>query len=283
MDEDLYDDHAIITPPKISLKDIPVRKNRYIIDSRDRNTKRYPNPSKYTIELEESLTDVISAELVLTDFKFNKYNITNYNNILHTSSGDYTLTPGIYTGSSLASELETQTGLTVTFSDITQKLTITPVSGVTLNFKSLEQKQYDYNERIDVYPRGSIGKLLGFGIFEYDLDAGVAFEAPFSIDLETSNYIIMFMQQAKVIKSRNNVTHNAFAIINKLENSSNGLVMHDNVIKKSFNPPIADLRKLVFKFVDYDGNLYDFQNKDHRFEIVFTTLKQTRCYDEIFK
>jgi len=284
MDEEgrLMDQKAIITPPKIPFKDIPTRKHRYIIDSRDRNKKLYPTQSAYQIHMDESLTDVVSAELVLTDFKFNNYNITSHNNILHTSIGDFELRQGVQTGVSLSNELTDTTPFIVTFDPITEKLTITSIETVTLKFKSDRQRQYDYDHRIDVYKEKSVGKVLGFGIEDYELDANVPLEAPYPVDLESANYIIMYMQQAKNFKSKNNNAHDCFAIINKLENSSNGLVMYENNVKKFFNPPIADLKKLVFKFCDYEGNLYDFQNKDHRFEIIFTTLKQTRCYNEIF-
>ena len=279
----ILDEKAIITPPKIPIEDIPVRKFRYIIDSRDRNTKLYKTQSQYQIQIEESLTDVLSAELVLTDFKFNNYNVTAYNNTLHTSAGEFVIRQGAHSGDSLSNEISDSTPFIVTFDPISQKLTLTSLVNITLKFKSDTQRQYDYDHKIDVYKQNSIGKVLGFGVEDYEMVANVPLEAPYPVDLESSNYIIMYMQQAKNFKSRNNNAHECFAIINKLENASNGLVMHENNVIKRFNPPIADLKKLVFKFCDYDGNLYDFQNKDHRFEIVFTCLKQTRCYNEIFK
>ena len=150
-------------------------------------------------------------------------------------------------------------------------------------FKNDEQGRYDLDNFVNEYPNKSVGKLLGFSIDNYILTANTPLEAPYMIDLETETYIIMYMQQAKMYQSKNNKAHNAFAIINKMENNSNGLVMYNNNVMKSFNPAIANLSNLVFKFCDYKGNLYDFQNREHRFEIVFTCFKQTRCYNEIFK
>jgi hypothetical protein len=276
-------DHAIIVPPIINTKDIPTRKTKFIIDSRDRNTNIYKLPSKYTIKPDEPITDVTNVELILTDFRFNNYNVTKYSNILHTSGGNFTIQEGKYDGQSLATELTSLSStLAVTYNDITEKLTITSSSDITLQFKSPQQRQYDIDVMIDTYMLNSIGRVLGFPIHDYDLLAGVDFEVPNRIDLETENYIVMYMQQAKVYQSKNNNIHNCFAIINKLENSSNGLVMFNNSVSKSFNPPIANLNNLMFKFCDYNGNLYDFQNKEHRFELIFTSLKQTRCYNQIF-
>lgn len=281
-DTTILDEHAIISPPAINAKDISIRKTKFIIDSRDRNINKYPSPSKYTITPEEPLTDVTNVELILTDFKFNNYNVNKYNNILHTSGGDYTISQGVYDGSTLASKLTSSTPFTVSYNSVNEKLTITSSLNTTLVFTNPVKKQYNLDTMVDVYMTNSIGHLLGFDIKDYDLVAGVPFEVPNPISLETENYIVMYMQQAKVYQSKNNNIHNCFAIINKLENSSNGLVMFNNTVSKSFNPPIANLNNLVFKFCDYHGNLYDFQNKEHRFELLFSSLKQTRCYNQIF-
>ena len=284
MEEQLYDENAIIAPPKINTKDIPIRKYKYIIDSRDRNKTLYPDPAKYTIKLDEGLTDVVSTELILTDFKFNDYNVNKYNNVLHTDTQDYTITLGKYDGTSLASALTSLIpSLTVTFNNISSKFTFVSTVNMELKFKNDEQTRYDLDNFMYNYPTNSVGKLLGFAIENYTLTANIPLEAPYMLDLETENYIIMYMQQAKVYQSKNNKAHNSFAIINKMENNSNGLVMFNNNVVKSFNPAIANLTNLVFKFCDYNGNLYDFQNREHRFEIVFTCFKQTRCYNEIFK
>lgn len=282
-EESLLDENAIITPPKMNFKDIPVRKYRYIIDSRDRNTNVYKTPSKYTIELDESLTDVVSAELVLTDFQFNLYNVSKNNCMLYTSAGNYELQHGIYTGDSLANALSEITPFIATFNNITNRITLTAIETTTLIFKKDTKKQYDYEAYVDVYPENCIGKTLGFDIQNYELVANTPLEAPYVVNLHSDNYIIMYMQQAKVYHSKNNNAHNAFAIINKQETDTYGINMYNNEVKKYFNPPIPDLKKLIFKFCNYSGDLYDFQNKDHRFEIVFTCLKQTRCYSEIFK
>tara|TARA_Y100000389_G_C17436830_1_gene506056 strand:+ start:41 stop:895 length:855 start_codon:yes stop_codon:yes gene_type:complete len=284
MEEQLYDENAIIVPPKINTKDIPIRKYKYIIDSRDRNKNVYPDPAKYIIKLDECITDVVNTELILTDFKFNDYNVTKYSNVLHTDTQDYTIPLGTYDGISIAAVLTSLIpSLTVTFDTISSKLSFVSTVNMEFRFKNNEQARYDFDNSVYNYPMNSVGKMLGFAIDNYALTADNALEAPYMMDLETENYIIMYMQQAKVYQSRNNKAHNAFAIINKMESTSNGLVMFNNIVTKSFNPAIASLTNLSFKFCDYDGNLYDFQNRDHRFEIVFTCFKQTRCYNEIFK
>lgn len=274
---------AIIEPPKIDSRDLPTRRIRYIIDSRDRNIELYPSPSKYKLKLDEPLTDVVKAELTVSDFKFNDYNITANNNVLHAESGEYSLPLGRYDGPALAQTLTDVTPFTVTYNSVRDKLTFVADAADRLMFKSTESRQFDQETFVKVYPPKSAGRVLGFDINNYDLEAGVDLEAPYRLYLSDENFIIMYMQLAKVYFSQNNKIHNCFAVLNKSETSTHGLIMHAGAdVAKTFRPPLPNLGTLSFKFTDYEGNLYDFQNKEHRFEIVFTCLRQTRCYNEIF-
>ena len=282
---DLFASKAIVDPPKIDHRDLPTKKIRYIIDSRDRNTALYPNPAKYSLKLDEGLTDVVKAELTVSDFKFNNYNVNSNNCVLHATSGEYTLPSGRYDGPALAQTLTEITPFTVTYNSVRDKLSFTSASADKLLFKSDTQRQFDQESFIDAYRSKSVGRVLGFDIADYELAPGSALEAPYRISLSDENFIVMYMRQAKVYFSQNNKVHNCFAILNKSETSTHGLIMHggsDSTTSKGFRPPIPNLSTLAFKFTDYDGNLYDFQNKEHRFEIVFTCLRQTRCYNEIF-
>ena len=69
-----------------------------------------------------------------------------------------------------------------------------------------------------------------------------------------------------------------------INNQSNGNlnIVSEELMKKSYYPALPSMKTFSIKFTDYHGNLYDFQNKDHRFEIIFTCYKQTRSYNEIF-
>lgn len=281
--DQLLNEHAIIKPPEFKPGSIPKRYFKYIIDSRDRNTKLFPNPNNYKIKLDEPMKDVISVELLVTDLPFPRPLIHVNNNILHTSSGDYTITEGNYTGTELASELQTQSGLTVTYNSITDKLSLTNGTGsaITLNFQGTPKK-FDEDHNVDTYLENSIGRIIGFDMQDYTINNGDTLEAPYIMDLRNDNYIIMYMDKAKNILSQNVNANQSFAIVNKHNDSLNGY-MHSETIKKNFNPPIPDLSTLSFKFKDYYGNYYDFQNQHHRLELLFTCFKQTRCYNDIFK
>ena len=276
---------AIIEPPKLDVRNLPTRKVRYVIDSRDRNTDIYPSPSKYQIKLHEALTDVVKAELTVSDFKFNDYNVTTNHHVLHTATEDIALPIGRYDGPGLAAMLTEQTPFTVSYSPVTDKLTFVSDAAETLRFRDPVQKRIGEESFVHPYLKGSVGRVLGFDCKDYALEAGTPLEAPFRVSLSDENYIVMYMRQAKVYSSYNNAVHECFAILNKSETTTLGLIMHggpDSAVYKSFRPPVASFSTLAFKFTDHDGNLYDFQNKEHRFEIVFTCMRQTRSYNEIF-
>lgn len=290
---ELFKEHALIPPPDTN--DL-FRTKRIIIDSRDRNTALYPRPDKYTIRIDECLEDVVSIELAISDFPFNEYNITVHNNILHVST-DINATPdmyesvtipqGKYDGEQLANVIETKINesfdtlqATIVFDPITSKLTFSGASQFYLNFKNDTPRQYDIDNVVYDYYRNSIGRVIGFSTEVYSVFEPIT--APNPVDLRSETYIIMHLQRAKVYLSQNNTANQCFAIL-RLENNDKWLsTLNTEPVRKSFNPPIPDFSVLRFKFSDYYGNAYDFQNKEHRFELIVKMLKQGRKYTSNF-
>ena len=66
----------------------------------------------------------------------------------------------------------------------------------------------------------------------------------------------------------------SFGIINSKESDLNNEYKHDTL--KVFEPVLNSLRRLNIAFYDYDGNLYDFQNQEHRLELEFGVWGQMR-------
>lgn len=280
MNDQILREHALIKPPEIDNKNSHIKKIRYIVDSRDRNTSIYPNPAKYTINTEQTIRDIVKVELILTDFPFNDYNITQYNNVLHTNGGLFTIPPGKYTPEELAETITSLTPITVIYDSIKDKFKLKG-DGIMVKFLDDIQERYD-DTLTNVYPLNSIGKVLGFVKNNFELNNIDGVEAQYRVDLRSEDYIVMYMRPAKVYKSKNNKVIDAFAVINKEE--SNGMIKQGDLISsKGFNPTLAAFDNLSFKFCDRQGNLYDFQNKDHRMEFIFTCLAQTVCYTGIFK
>lgn len=294
-DVKLFEEHAIIQPPDFKSVNIPKKKFKYIIDSRDRNTKRYPNPAKYTLNLDHNINDVIMIQIYLLDIPFNNYNITQYNNTLHILNkssnkiDEYSITPGNYTPTTLVEALNTvlvnqatNIGIaTLTYNEITEKIKIVANDSIELTFKSPTQKKYDDTNFIDKYMDNSIGKVLGFGIDNYEIGANDELESPYTLNLKTDDYMTMYITTAKNYYSINTHAHEAFAVINNQSNRNLNIVSEE-LMKKTYYPALPSMKTFSIKFKDYHGNLYDFQNKEHRFEIIFTCFKQTRSYNDIF-
>jgi|TARA_B110000114_G_scaffold105385_1_gene110850 hypothetical protein len=284
MDDGFLDSHSIIKPPKDGFVN-KIRKKRIIVDSRDRNTDRFPAPSKYDIKFDEEVNDVVSIEMINAVFPFNEYNVTSYNNILSIKRGNSQtdtveqifIEPGQYTPETLIhvinNNLLLQDICSFIYNQTTKKITARATDQLTIYCKDEQTVNYAEGVYISQYIPGSIGKILGLGVSDYTIRAASNFEFPFTMDFPTPPYIIMYLQRAKVLFSKNNKAHNAFAVIqDNMKNSD------EERVKKNFYPPIANMSTLSFKFVDYFGNLYDFQNKEHRFELIVEECKQMPKY-----
>lgn len=285
MDSKVLTDNAIIKPPEIDSKDAPTKKIRYVVDSRDRNRSLYPSPSKYVLNTEQLLKDIVKVELSSADFPFNDYNITKSNNILHTNFGDFEIPEGRYTPEQLAETLTSVTlsQVVASYDSISDKMSLRTTSQESVRIMFLNPAQQRYDDTLmNVYRPRSVGKTLGFKMEDVVLAPNSVQIAPYRVDLVSEKYIVMCMPPAKVIKSKNNTLMDSFAIItDETCHKTDGLDIP--ISKKSFNPTLPALNTLAFKFYDRDGNLYDFQNKEHRMELVFTCLKQNSCYTNIFK
>jgi hypothetical protein len=133
---------------------------------------------------------------------------------------------------------------------------------------------------IYTYRENTIAQVLGFDAIEYEVPTDT--ECPFPLNLNARpNYIIMYLGRTKLYFSQNNKAHQSFAII-RPSNKENVVKLGNELITKVYNPPI-DMKKMDFKFVDYNGRLYDFQNQEHSFELKVKCFKQTPKYNNIFK
>jgi len=84
-----------------------------LIDSRDRNILKYPNPNSYLLDLEREIYNIISIELISAIIPNSEYIINNHNNLFHFEETNNTLITAIipngnYNLDTLASALQTQ-------------------------------------------------------------------------------------------------------------------------------------------------------------------------------
>lgn len=287
LNENTYDfrQTAVIKPPAFDGIDAVnkpnVRFTRVVVDSRDRNNVVFPDPNRYEIRLDEEIEDVLSVELITADVPFSSYLINQSNNILNVNynsgviTGTATLTTGDYTAADLASELQLQLNavavgsFVVTYDSRKDNYVIRSNASFTIDFPILS----------------NLTRILGFQKVAsmsstdetgYHPDAFVhVVRSQYRRNFEDVSYLIMDVALLTVNTSINNTTNRSFAVINR-SGYMNTFITRK--IKKTFNPPVGKFDKIKIEFFDYEGNLYDFQNQDHRFELLFESYRQTRRY-----
>jgi hypothetical protein len=255
-----------------------------IIDSKDRDQILFPEPNKYEIVFDDDINDVISAQLLnLYANLSSTYLINKFFNTLKFAVGatNYScaLTIGDYTESTLATEIETKMNSLVAGNF--KVMYITSLDKYVICSKVA----YSMDFNID----NSLAPMLGFVKTTYNSVSDASYDptypnvivAPWRRNFEFNNYCVMYIEQFDLNKNASKNLNKSFAIIGNNYDVMN--ISDDPKIIKYFNPPINKLNKLRVSFFDRYGNPMDFQNTDHRFEIMFKSFKQGRKYGHIFK
>lgn len=254
---------AIIEPPKDIIDDF--KKTRVIVDSRIRNKNLFPSQNSYDIQFDDDINDVSKCELIYADIPMPLYLINkNFNTITFTINAityNIILESGDYSISELATALQTQ---------MANEFIVEYVPR-TDNFRFTNTSAFS----IDFTPVNNLSMLLGFRQQVYHSNNFVI-NSEFRKNLNYNNYLIMDIEQFDVLKSSDKDLNKTFAIIPKHYNDLN--ICDDIRYIKKFSPPIPKLARLKIKFYDKFGNPYDFQNMDHRFELMFENYRQRRKY-----
>lgn len=273
-----YENALIKAPYNKKMKHV-----RLVVDSRERNTTLFPNPNYYEINALEDIENVVSMSLLHADFPFDSYLVGKnncllilaYNSIVYTIEIDI----GNYTVQELATELTnalntatSSSAFLVEYDARKDNFRFRCDSPFGLVFRGKTVTGQAYNNSMDtLYPERSIGRLLGFGISNYTsvLDSSLVgkqniIRSEFKKNFNVQDYVVVRIDAIELNKSTADSLNNSFAIITK----NNSTYEYDtNYVVKIFTPPMKRLHKLKFSFLDYYGNLIDFQNMDHRFEI----------------
>lgn len=291
---------TIIKPPTHDQKNA-IKFTRLVIDSRDRNNDQHPTPSDYVIELLESIPDVMSAKLVHLDVPFSNYIINKTNNRIdieidgirytgHVEEGDWTEDK---LGMKVCECLLATTGIEFYYEYNVYKKKLTFWSNIvfTFVFKADQVYVYDDSSKMVPYMRDTIGQILGFGIKMYSSTSALhqpttdtisptvwaySLTSEFRVNMNLTNYIILSIDQFSVNTGIATNINRSFALISKTTQDDNMNISEP--IQKFFNPPIAKLTRIRLRFTDYYGNLYDFQNVEHRIEMQLESLKNCRKY-----
>lgn len=276
--EDDFYNKALIKPPENNL-DEETKYTRIVIDSRVRNKALFPNPNNYEVLFEDDINDVKSAKLVYMDMPMPLYLINSFFNKITFKIGATSYTATIPDGNYTAAELATaitvaMNGLVASTFQVTYN---TRLDKFMFNATTVFSLQFISNTN-------QINILLGF--LENNVYASVTdaltpsypnlIAAEFCKNFDYNNYIIMDIEQFDTLKSIDRDLNKSFAIIPK---SYVQLNVNDKLnIIKHFSPSIGRLTKLRIKLYDRFGNPYNFQNMDHRFELLMVSFKQKRRY-----
>lgn len=240
-----------------------------IIDSSDSNSISI---SEYDSNISERLNYVSSIEIVDWYIPFSDYNITKHNNSFYFQESE----EHVYRGTNICVEIsegkyDINTLLETLEYELNKKseyfkfkLRVNNINN-KIEIKGILKYQSSHNSL--KYPilifenvRNSIGRNLGFNY--NTLNENNISQHPYN--LQKTKYISLFLTTDngesinQVIGSKNSAI-GAFAIIQ----SFNGETKPYNInFKKEFNPPVS-FTKLKVKFIDDEGNLYDFNGKNH--------------------
>lgn len=313
--------HALIKPPIASERNVPIRRYRYIIDSRDRNLDYFPRPDTYDLPLSEDITDLQAVELVSFDLPFTKYLINEDNNILeYAIIGDakryspllnreayniIQLTPGSYTLAEIVQELNDRNPDTVTtfgYNPINKKITITTAAGDggyifsegNIDASSASEQPVRSGGYDRTAPTYYVPNLEDKGKTRSPLVKILGLKPTESFRFLGGETVNTFPFQADLRTDRYMSLHIGQTSLNYSENNPTNKCFAilkkddleskyiDSNYKKFYNPPIPSMRTLRIRFTDYDGKPYDFQNQDHLLELEFSCFKNQRKYSEIF-
>ena len=279
-DARLFAEHALIPPPKTESKDISTRQHRVVIDSRDRDMIKYPDPSNYVIDINHDIRDVLSVQLIAYDIPFNNINVTEDNNLFEylDANGDLQtieIPEGEYNDISLLTGMIN--GLFVGSTSSSYPLSV-PTSNIQLELNTTDATRFLFASDTG-YRHRSIAKTLGFE--PVDITASGSTTAKYKYHLEAERYVALFLQAAKLCQTTNPGTHECFAMIPRYVDSEGAQAL-DTFVRKRFAAPIAALDKIHVRFKTRGGSYYNFENKDHRLELVYTCYRQPKNYNAIF-
>ena len=269
-EEDLFFKHAVIPPLKqFSIKDNNEanKYHRIVVDSAFRDIKLFPTPSKYDFTLDSEISDVVSISLLNADIPLSMYLINTNFNTFSLNNQDITIANGDYDISTLINAIQS----------------ILP-GGFVVGYNIAQSTIYISNTNTFTFNPNKLDKLLGFlpknytSIYNSTLSKYII-TAPYKYNLNYNNCIIMYITGCDPLRSSITQYDRAFAIITKENNKLNINNIEEYI--KYFSPPIGRLLKFTIKFLDRYGNTYDFNNIDHRFELMITNFKLSRKYANV--
>lgn len=265
-----------------------IRNVRLVVDSRERNTRLFPNPNSYEINIPDAILNVGRIKMVSSSFPFSAYLINANNNLLHFTVGSTKYTAmvdiGDYSsGADLATALQSainaaygSSAFRVAYVPRTDNFKVSATTAFTLNFMG-NTFVHTFNENTDVaYKEKTIAAVIGFANKDYTSAVQAAPDAyvnvvssEFRKNFDVNDTLVVNVGSVNLNRSTSETVNHSFAVISKTGVLDSKTLIYDtHQICKFFTPPIKRLSKLKITITDYYGNPYDFQNQDHRMEFI---------------
>lgn len=239
------------------------------VDSRSRENPSKSIANDYSIRF-PAISQVRSARLISAEVPNSQYVINESNNVIDLddvggTTGLYVveLTPGTYTATALADEINLQLNdvfssapdsiFTVSYLESVQKMRITRLLGGTFSILWISGAT---NTR-------SIAKRLGFTADSVAVTTCTSDEL---VTLAGENFVFLVIKKFGAIENTEN-QRDVFAKI--VWNIPPRFYCYDSFIANTveFREPIYSLDNLKVQFVQQDGSLYNFNGLDHSFTI----------------
>lgn len=274
-----------------------VRTRRVVLDSRDRDVAAHPHASKYEVRLEDELFDVVSAKLLVADLPFSAYMVSDRNRAVPLRMGPAVgpaVGPAAGPGAAAAALLDV--GDYTDVGDFASAVAdvLAAAAGAAgspgSTFSVVHVPRTDSfvvcgSDPFELAFRGasdSAAALLGFSTRADYASAPAAaplsaahpheLRAPYRRNFEPDRYLVLTLTpSAELLVSVNNATDRSFAVLPRRAQDL-GLLVDSAAFEKTWSTPLARLAKLGVEITDYAGRPYDFQNQEHRLEILFTCL-----------
>jgi len=245
-----------------------------LIDSNNKNNISDTN-SKYTIDMPENFEYVISVQLVDYKIPVCNYNITEYNNTIYFiehngNDEDYDnsnyISAKIKCGKYTISELLKHFARSMECASQNKYKYVLLVDNITgyITVKTKNNSEHSEHSGLlfDInFSEGLLHKVLGFDNKLYSCEK--LYTSNKSYDLEGSKFISISITtnngtSFKKVVSTCNESNGCFTVIPTDENYYNNNIF----MKIDFNSAIS-FGKLMFEFRDDDGNLFNFNGRDH--------------------
>lgn len=267
------DTNGRYVPPPTASDD---KVTRYVVlDSRDRNSEKYPSPNQYVFTLPETFYNVTCARLLTAEmpasffvFTADRGN-TSMTVILNGTSHTVTIENGNYSFTTMATALKSAleaafagSTFTVTFNGATLKCSISTsnasdviavdTTGLSTSAATQWGLAYYLGFQRDVVAQGT-GSITAPGLSNMNPELYVM------LDIEELGSVV----EAGIEGSGGTQSNRAFAKI-PLNVSSFQYSYFDKAITANYQaPPVGKLNSLHIRWRFHDGTLVDFQGAEH--------------------